>query len=111
LGAAIVICLAGIVFISGTSIVLLAGLLGFFIASGLILGLTLPPLLAAPEDVGRISAAMFTLSYTMAMALSLLCGSISDMTGDPAWAFALVSFCALTLSASALALKASGRLV
>jgi CP family cyanate transporter-like MFS transporter len=111
LGAALVICVAGIVFIAGASIVLWAGLLGFFIASSLILGLTLPPLLAAPEDVGRISAAMFTLSYAMAMALSLLCGAISDLTGDPAWAFAPVSFCALTLSASALALKASGRLV
>jgi CP family cyanate transporter-like MFS transporter len=110
-GAALAVCVAGIVFIAGNSIVLWAGLLGFSIASGLILGLTLPPLLAAPEEVGRTSAAMFTLSYAMAMALSLLCGAISDLTGDPAWAFAPVAFCALTLSASALALKASGRLV
>jgi CP family cyanate transporter-like MFS transporter len=110
-GAGIVICVAGIVFVAGASIVLWAGLLGFSVASGLILGLTLPPLLVAPEDVGRTSAAMFTLSYAMAMALSLLCGAISDLTGDPAWAFAPVAFCALTLSGSALALKAAGRLV
>jgi hypothetical protein len=103
--------MAGIVFIAGASTVLWAGLLGFFIASGLILGLTLPPLLAAPEDVGRTSAAVFTLSYAMAMALSLLCGAVSDLTGNPAWAFAPVAFCALTLCAPVLSLKASGRLV
>jgi CP family cyanate transporter-like MFS transporter len=111
LGAALVVCVAGIVFIAGSSIVLWSGLLGFFVASGLILGLTLPPLLAAQEDVGPTSAAMFTLSYAMAMALSLLCGAISDLTGDPAWAFAPVAFCALTLVASALVLKARGSLV
>jgi MFS transporter, CP family, cyanate transporter len=109
--AALALCAAGIVFIAGASTVLWAGLLGFFIASGLILGLTLPPLLAAPEDVGRVSAAMFTLSYAMAMTLSLLCGALSDLTGDPAWAFAPVALCALTLSGSALALRTSGRLV
>jgi CP family cyanate transporter-like MFS transporter len=109
--AALVICVAGIVFIAGTSTILWAGLLGFFAASCLILGLTLPPLLAAPEDVGRTSAAMFTLSYAMAVALSLLCGVISDLTGDPAWAFAPLAFSALGLSASALALKLGGRLV
>jgi CP family cyanate transporter-like MFS transporter len=111
LGTGLVICVAGVVFIAGTSIVMWAGLLGFSVASGLILGLTLPPLLAAPEDVGRTSAAMFTVSYAMSMALSLLCGAISDLTGDPAWAFAPVALCALILSASALALRASGRLI
>jgi hypothetical protein len=68
-------------------------------------------MLAAPEDVGPTSTAMFTLSYATAMALSLLCGVIPDLTGNPACVFAPVAFCALTLSPSALALKVGGSLV
>jgi MFS transporter, CP family, cyanate transporter len=109
-GAALTLSLTGIVFMPALA-VFWAGLLGFAGACGLILGLTLPPLLAEPGDVGRTSAAMFTLSYTMAVAVSFLCGVSSDLTGDPVWSFAPVALGTLTLSASALALRADGELV
>ena len=60
---------------------------GFFGAATLALGLTLPPLLSAPEDVARTSAAMFTVSYTVAMLFSVLSGAAWDLAGDPRWAF------------------------
>ena len=55
-------------------------------AATLALGLTLPAVLSAPEDVARTSAAMFTVSYTVAMLFSVFSGAAS-IAGDPRWAF------------------------
>jgi MFS transporter, CP family, cyanate transporter len=109
-GAALTVSVIGFVFLPGLT-VFWAGLLGFAGACGLILGLTLPPLLAEPAEVGRTSAAMFTLSYTMAVAISFLCGAVSDFTGGPGWAFAPIALGTVALSASALALRADGKLI
>jgi hypothetical protein len=49
--------------------------------SGLILGLSLPPLLSAPDDVARTSAAMFTISYAGAVAVALIGGAAWDLLG------------------------------
>jgi MFS transporter, CP family, cyanate transporter len=109
-GTGLTVSVIGLVFIPGAWTVFWAGLLGFSVAAGLILGLSLPPLLAGPADVGRMSAAMFTLSYAMAVVISFLCGAISDLTGSPGWAFAPIGLYTLTLIASALALRADGKL-
>ena len=58
-------CLASIVASNDTAIVIGAtGVLGFAIGAAFALCLTLPPLLAPPQEVARVSAAMFTISYS-----------------------------------------------
>jgi MFS transporter, CP family, cyanate transporter len=110
-GGALTLSVAGLIFMPGAWTVFWAALLGFSVASALILGLTLPALLAEPKDVGRTSAAMFTLSYTMGVAVALLCGLVSDLTGGPGWAFAPIALCTMILSVSALGLRARGKLI
>jgi CP family cyanate transporter-like MFS transporter len=87
LGFALLVALVGIASTASGWTVAFAAMLGFFGAATLALGLTLPPLLSAPEDVARTSAAMFTVSYTVAMLFSVLSGAAWDLAGDPRWAF------------------------
>jgi len=110
-GCALTLSVAGLVFMPGAWTVFWAALLGFSVASALIFSLTLPALLAEPEDVGRTSAAMFTLSYAMGVAIAFLCGLVSDLTAGPGWAFAPIGLCTVILSVSALGLRARGKLV
>jgi CP family cyanate transporter-like MFS transporter len=74
-----------------------AGLLGFAVAGIFILILALPPLLCAPADVARISAAMMTVSYTLAMLVAVMSGVAWDLTDVPAAAFVPIGLCALLL--------------
>ena len=74
-----------------------AGLLGFAAAAVLVLMLALPPLLSPPDDVHRIAAAMFTISYTCAVIVPILCGLAWDLTGVPAMAFLPIGACVLLL--------------
>ena len=64
-----------------------SGILGFAAAFGLILTLALPPMLAAPDDVHRLSAGMFGVGYLTAFFLPLLGGVAWDATAIPAAAF------------------------
>ncbi|HVY57521.1 MAG TPA: MFS transporter [Xanthobacteraceae bacterium] len=79
--------LLGIMFGSGAVIIAASALIGFSCAATLVLMLALPPLLGAPEDVHRISAAMFTISYTCAVIVPVISGFLWDSTGVPAAAF------------------------
>jgi CP family cyanate transporter-like MFS transporter len=79
--------LAGIVSTASVWTVVFAGLLGFVGAATLGLGLALPVLLSAPEDIARTSAAMFTISYACAMLWSVVSGAAWDLAGDPRLAF------------------------
>ena len=72
-------------------------MLGFFAAAILILMLALPPLLRPPEDVHRVSAAMFTISYSCAVIAPVLSGIAWDLTGFPAAAFMPIVLCAFLL--------------
>ena len=87
----------GIVLGGGPAIVAWAALLGFANAIALVLMLALPALLAAPGDVQRLSAAMFTVSYPCAVVLPILGGFAWDATGIPALAFAPVGLGALAI--------------
>ncbi len=89
---------AGIATSAGAWTVFWAGLLGFTVASGLILILALPPLLSAPEDVHRLASAMFTISYPCAVLMSIVGGYAWDATHLPWIAFAPIGFCALVLT-------------
>ena len=78
----------GIVLTPGVGVVLWAFLLGFAAALSFIVVLTLPPRLAAAGDVHRMSAAIFTVQYTVAFVLPLAAGALWDATGLAVLAFA-----------------------
>jgi MFS transporter, CP family, cyanate transporter len=89
--------IVGIATLPGAGIVICAGILGFFAAAVLILMLALPPLLAPPEDVHRVSAAMFTISYSCAVITPVLSGLAWDLTGIAQSAFVPLGLCAVLL--------------
>ena len=78
---------------SGFWIVAGASLLGCAAAATLILALALPPLLALPDDVPRLTAAMFTISYSCAVIVPVVSGAIWDLTGSPSLAFVPILAC------------------
>ena len=96
-GAGSLAAIIGIATLPGPGIVICAGVLGFFAAAVLILMLALPPLLAPPEDVHRVSAAMFTISYSCAVITPVLSGLAWDLTGIAQSAFVPLGLCAVLL--------------
>lgn len=95
-----VICLmstGGIVFGSGVWIVVAAAVMGFAAAAILILVLALPPLLSPPDDVHRVTAAMFTISYSCAVIVPVISGALWDLTGIAAMAFLPIALCGIVL--------------
>lgn len=95
----------GLVFAVGKWTVVWAALLSLCSGSALILGLSLPALLCAPEDVGRTSAAMFTVSYGGAVVVALVSGAAWDLAGNPRLAFVPIALCSIVLAVSAMALR------
>jgi CP family cyanate transporter-like MFS transporter len=81
------LCLVGIAATADVRTVALAGLLGFLIAFVFTLGFALPALLSAPSDVARMSAAMFTISYSEGLLVAVLSGAAWDLGGSPRFAF------------------------
>jgi MFS transporter, CP family, cyanate transporter len=94
-GALSFVSLVGIMTASGAWIVVWAGVLGFVTTAILVLVLALPSVLSAPDDVHRTSAGMFTISYSIAMVLSVAAGWLWDFTHTPIAAFVPVTLCAL----------------
>jgi MFS transporter, CP family, cyanate transporter len=64
-----------------------AAVVGFAAGAAFALGLTLPPLLSKPEEVARVAAAMFTISYASTVVVSLICGALWDFTTTARAAF------------------------
>ncbi|MFZ3308940.1 MAG: MFS transporter [Xanthobacteraceae bacterium] len=100
-GSLALICLIGMLTMHGGWIVFWVAILGFTGATTLILALALPSVLSAPDDVHRTSAGMFTISYSVAMLLSILGGWLWDSTHSPIVGFAPVAVCALLVIALA----------
>jgi CP family cyanate transporter-like MFS transporter len=92
-----VIATGGIVFGSGVWIVAAGVLQGFAGAAILVLVLALPPLLSPPDDVHRVTAAMFTISYSCAVIVPVISGVVWDLSGIPAMAFLPIALCGLLL--------------
>jgi MFS transporter, CP family, cyanate transporter len=67
--------------------VISAAVVGFAAGAAFALGLTLPPLLSKPEEVARVAAAMFTISYASTVIVSLLCGALWDFSATARAAF------------------------
>jgi len=90
IGSAVLMAIGqlGIVLTPGAGVIIWAFVLGFAAALAFIVALTLPPRLAAPGDVARMSAAVFTVQYGTAFVLPLVAGSLWDLTGVAALAFA-----------------------
>jgi len=104
-GAGSLAAIIGIALLPGPGVVVCAAVLGFFAAAILILMLALPPLLAPPDDVHRVSAAMFTISYTCAVITPVFSGLAWDLTGIAQSAFVPLGVCALLLMALAPGLR------
>ena len=91
----------GGIMLGGAWIVASAAVLGFAAAATLILALALPPLLAPPDDVHRVTAAMFTISYSCAVLTPIFSGLLWDLTGAGWAAFVPLGTCAVVLMALA----------
>jgi MFS transporter, CP family, cyanate transporter len=100
-GAGSLVAIIGIAVLPGAGIVACSAVLGFFAAAILILMLALPPLLAPPDDVHRVSAAMFTISYSCAVIVPVFSGLAWDLTGVAWSAFVPLGACAIVLMALA----------
>lgn len=100
-GLLCVLATAGIVFGTGVWIVVAGTLQGFANAAILILILALPPLLSEPDDVHRVTAAMFTISYSCAVIVPVISGFVWDASGIAALAFLPIALCGIVLVALA----------
>ncbi|MGB6351259.1 MAG: MFS transporter [Pseudolabrys sp.] len=96
-GLLCVIATIGIVFSSGVWIVAAATLQGFAAAAILVLVLALPPLLSPPDDVHRVTAAMFTISYSCAVIVPVISGLAWDLSGIAGLAFLPITLCGILL--------------
>lgn len=94
-GVLSVASIIGIVASAGPATVASAAALGFFAGGGFALGLTLPPLLSPPREVARVSAAMFTISYSGTMLISVLSGFVWDISGSARFAFLPIALSAV----------------
>jgi MFS transporter, CP family, cyanate transporter len=99
----------GIIFGNGPLIVAAAALVGFSAAAVLILMLTLPPLLSEPDDVPRMAAGMFTISYSCAVVVPIVSGLVWDATGVPAMGFVPIAVAALLIVVFAPTLRLQSR--
>jgi CP family cyanate transporter-like MFS transporter len=82
-----------------------AGMLGFALGFALVLVLALPPMLAPADDVHRLSAGMFAISYAYSFAVPLVGGAAWDLSRIPAASFLPVAIGALTVMAGATAVS------
>ncbi len=96
-GALSLACVAGVVLGSGWVVLASAAALGFSGAVTITLMLALPALLSAPDDVPRMTAGMFTISYSGAVIVPVLSGFAWDASGWPAAAFIPIGLCNLLL--------------
>jgi CP family cyanate transporter-like MFS transporter len=77
-------CAAGLLMITllhGGWVIAGAAVLGCFAAAVLVLILALPPLISPPDEVHRVSAGMFTISYSLAVIVPIVSGVLWDLTG------------------------------
>ena len=96
-GGLMLLCLAGVVMTASPWTVAYAGALGFLGAGVFTLALALPPLLSAPADLARVSAAIFAICYSEALLVSVLSGAAWDLGASPRFAFLPMALSALPL--------------
>jgi CP family cyanate transporter-like MFS transporter len=99
IGFASLACVIGMAATASYWTVAFAGILGFVLAGALTLGLTLPAFLSAPEDMARLTAGMFTISYLVSVSISVIGGAAWDATGWAGAAFVVIAAGVLPLIA------------
>ncbi len=104
-GSATLVGVLGVALGSGVWIIVAAVILGFSLAVTFVVTFALPPVLSAPDDVHRLSAGMFTVSYSLAVVIPVVCGALWDLTGRPWTAFLPLGLCAVTLTVLGIALS------
>ena len=98
-GPVLLAAFLGLIFGHSTGVILTcAALVGFTTAITLTATLALPPLLSSPADLARMSAGMFTISYTTAIIIPTISGALWDATGRPWTAFVPLCVCAVALT-------------
>jgi CP family cyanate transporter-like MFS transporter len=97
MGLVALFCVAGMGATASVWTVVFAAGLGGILAGALTLALALPALLSAPANVARLSAGMFTVSYTLAVMISVVSGAAWDLSGAPAFAFLPIALGTLPL--------------
>jgi CP family cyanate transporter-like MFS transporter len=88
----------GIVLGDGLWVVAGAALVGFSLAITFVVTLALPPVLSPPGDVHRMSAGMFTVSFSCAVIVPIICGALWDLTGMPWTALVILAICPILLT-------------
>jgi MFS transporter, CP family, cyanate transporter len=98
-GPAMLAGFVGLIFVpSPLGIVVCAALIGIATSITMTAVLALPPLLAAPADVSRTAAGMFTIAYTCAIVIPTICGALWDLTGKSWTTFVLPCVCCVGLT-------------
>jgi CP family cyanate transporter-like MFS transporter len=98
-GPLLLLSFLGLMFVPSTLwIIINSAMVGFTTAITLIATLALPPVLAAPADVPRTAAGMFTVSYTIAIIIPTISGALWDFTGVPWTVFVPLCVCAVVLT-------------
>jgi len=90
--------LIGIIIGDGIWMIIAATVAGFGAAITFIVTFGLPASLAPPEDVHRLAGGMFTISYTIAVIVPIVCGACWDLTGLPWTAFLPMVACGVGLT-------------
>jgi CP family cyanate transporter-like MFS transporter len=85
-GALMLAATGGVVASASAWTVFFAAIVGFSAAGVLALALALPATLAAPADIGRMAAAMFTIGYAVAVILAVIGGALWDLAADARFA-------------------------
>lgn len=96
-GVTLLLCVAWLASSTGTQTIAAATVLGLCSGITLATGLMLPPLLSKQSEVAKVAAAMFTISYSVAMIGSLAGGALWDVMGHPRFAFLVLGICILPL--------------
>jgi CP family cyanate transporter-like MFS transporter len=86
-----VVILGGVWIVIGTAVWACAG------AAVLVLVLALPPLIAPAEDVHRLTAGIFTISYSCAVIVPIISGVLWDATGSTLAPFVPILGCAIVM--------------
>ena len=96
-GLTCLVAMLAIVFGGGVWTVAGAAVWGCAGAAVLVLVLALPPLIAPAEDVHRVTAGMFTISYSCAVIVPIVSGVLWDLTGWTLAPFIPIAACSATL--------------
>jgi CP family cyanate transporter-like MFS transporter len=88
----------GIVLGQGLWLIASAAVLGFAASLTFVVTFGLPAILAPPDDVHRMAGGMFTISYTIAVLVPIICGALWDLTGLPWTAFVPIALCGVVLT-------------